>query len=355
MLASTLFLLSLTGSGAVKHNNWLTDENDCDLVSSRGILFACDVHPMLQQSDTDKLKFSEFQEGQTLKTSKTLVALATASLHSLGMGHYPHDIARQGDGVIVYVVTTALPAFVHQILPGIKHNFKLVTGDSDQGPIEVLGPIGFRSLASNEHLTKWFAQNAADGEQSDKLVHIPIGLDYHTLKASGRMGWGPQATPKDQEAMLLSKSKAAPSFTKRSHKGYFVGIMSSPERRQAVDAMRLSNVVDVQFSTSSRGAFWDECGKHQFVMSPIGNGVDCHRTWEALALGSIPVVSDRLLPLYKQNDINVVAVTAAEWGQLGSASVQKKMMEAAARHRDGIPEAMKFKYWMDKIRSEPSL
>jgi hypothetical protein len=29
---------------------------------------------------------------------------------------------------------------------------------------------------------------------------------------------------------------------------------------------------------------------HAFVASPHGNGLDCHRTWEALALGCIPIV-----------------------------------------------------------------
>ena len=27
-----------------------------------------------------------------------------------------------------------------------------------------------------------------------------------------------------------------------------------------------------------------------FCLSPHGNGLDCHRTWEAIALGCIPVV-----------------------------------------------------------------
>lgn len=30
--------------------------------------------------------------------------------------------------------------------------------------------------------------------------------------------------------------------------------------------------------------------KHKFVISPPGNGIDCHRNWEALYLGCIPIV-----------------------------------------------------------------
>uniref|UniRef100_A0A383VCM7 Exostosin GT47 domain-containing protein n=1 Tax=Tetradesmus obliquus TaxID=3088 RepID=A0A383VCM7_TETOB len=31
-------------------------------------------------------------------------------------------------------------------------------------------------------------------------------------------------------------------------------------------------------------------GQYKFVLSPVGNGVDTHRTWEALLAGSIPIV-----------------------------------------------------------------
>ena len=35
--------------------------------------------------------------------------------------------------------------------------------------------------------------------------------------------------------------------------------------------------------------------KSQFVLSPPGNGIDCHRTWEAMYLGAIPVVLEKHL------------------------------------------------------------
>lgn len=30
--------------------------------------------------------------------------------------------------------------------------------------------------------------------------------------------------------------------------------------------------------------------KSKFVLSPIGNGIDCHRNWECLMVGSIPII-----------------------------------------------------------------
>lgn len=40
----------------------------------------------------------------------------------------------------------------------------------------------------------------------------------------------------------------------------------------------------------SRAMFYRRMGQHRFVISPEGNGIDCHRTWEALYMRSIPVV-----------------------------------------------------------------
>lgn len=35
---------------------------------------------------------------------------------------------------------------------------------------------------------------------------------------------------------------------------------------------------------------WKNITNYAFVLSPFGVGMDCHRTWEALCLGSVPIV-----------------------------------------------------------------
>ena len=36
--------------------------------------------------------------------------------------------------------------------------------------------------------------------------------------------------------------------------------------------------------------YFQQLPSYKFVISPEGNGIDCHRTWEALYVGSIPIV-----------------------------------------------------------------
>ncbi|PAV82851.1 hypothetical protein WR25_26992 [Diploscapter pachys] len=47
---------------------------------------------------------------------------------------------------------------------------------------------------------------------------------------------------------------------------------------------------------SNQRAKWDvflkEMSNYRFVLSPRGNGVDCHRIWESIIMGSVPIVPD---------------------------------------------------------------
>lgn len=56
-----------------------------------------------------------------------------------------------------------------------------------------------------------------------------------------------------------------------------------------------------------REATWRTMSQYAFCASPHGHGLDCHRTWEALALGCIPIVkSSALDDLYAQFPVWIV-------------------------------------------------
>ena len=48
--------------------------------------------------------------------------------------------------------------------------------------------------------------------------------------------------------------------------------------------------------------------RSKFVVSPPGKGQDCHRTWEAILFGAIPIVenSTGLWPLFRESPIFVI-------------------------------------------------
>jgi hypothetical protein len=84
--------------------------------------------------------------------------------------------------------------------------------------------------------------------------------------------------------------------------------------------------------------------KYAFVISPHGNGLDCHRTWEALALGCIPIVKssgiDRLF-----DDLPVWIVQT--WNEVNLENMKDKIEEF--KNKTFNYEKLTLTYWKSKI------
>lgn len=69
---------------------------------------------------------------------------------------------------------------------------------------------------------------------------------------------------------------------------------------------------------------WETQAKYAFVISPHGNGLDCHRTWEALTLGCIPIVrTSGLDSLY--SDLPVLIVK--NWSDINHSLLQNTIYQ----------------------------
>jgi hypothetical protein len=70
-------------------------------------------------------------------------------------------------------------------------------------------------------------------------------------------------------------------------------------------------VLNVQRCNKNKHMLWskyiEELSKYKFAISPEGNGIDCHRTWECLYLGVIPIVIESNEMLYF-NDLPILFV-----------------------------------------------
>ncbi len=86
-----------------------------------------------------------------------------------------------------------------------------------------------------------------------------------------------------------------------------------------------------------------------FEASPQGNGMDCFRTWEALALGTIPIVRKSALDrLYTHHDLPVVIVK--DWNEVSPERLAQWAEDLVpkletSRHR------LSAGYWTDLIRA----
>ena len=128
-----------------------------------------------------------------------------------------------------------------------------------------------------------------------EIIALPIGVDYHTVQKSAM--WGIKRTPWQKQDLSLKqlRLKNVPqtckvlvtwnkqSTTSNRHIKY--GYKSRPQLWKEA----MSNPDVFELGTGNRDETWKLMSRYAFVYSPIGNGFDCHRTWEALALGCIVI------------------------------------------------------------------
>lgn len=245
-------------------------ENTCHFVGSRGLLKSCDFHSPEPRSSWahDYQYLLEMVDGPNMY-----------------------------DGMSVYLCTDVIPFFLKQILPKISHKFFIVSGDSDAtvpgGHVDIWDGKSYpleealcRALLDSSLLIRWFAQNCI--LEHPKIQQVPIGLDYHTISADPSKFWrAPHEGyfPRHQEMLLRRVRDSAGS---RSHR-IFAHLSLTPARQKVLKQIP-SELIDVNINAMPRTQIWEEMVRYKFVLSPYGNGLDCHRHWEALCLGCVPIM-----------------------------------------------------------------
>lgn len=297
-------------------------EQDCKYVSSRGVLKSCDV------------------KSATPYSSIPLLA------------NYDFSQLREGDSL--YICNSAIPGFVAQVLPSITVAFRLVSGDSDNScPHELFASNElFVEFIDDPRIIAWFSQNCVEPAHP-KLHPLPIGQDYHTM--SGPNFWGPQMTPLEQERFIDDTRGNAPALANRrcmAHSNFHFS-MTTKYASDRYDALSQVPKELVYYEPERCGRLdtWKTQSEYAFVLSPHGNGLDCHRTWEALALGCIPIVKTSALdPMYEGLPILIVN----EWHDITRELLDQTQKEYAERE-DWKMEKLTLEYWMNQIRSPKHL
>jgi hypothetical protein len=217
-------------------------------------------------------------------------------------------VARHRPGGSIYVCTSALESFATSTLSQIKTPFVLVTGDSDdQINTEFVSRPSISRLLDHPLLIAWFAQNLS--LRHPKISFLPIGLDYHTMWEKP-LFWGLSAlSPLAQERTLVNTLENSPAFLDRYVTGYCNWHFDDRGERQTCFDQIDRSACFLEPTRWPRSTTWARQSECMFVISPEGVGMDCHRTWEALLLGCVPVVKRNALSAVF-SDLPVMVVEA---------------------------------------------
>jgi len=267
-------------------------------------------------------------------------------------------------GDIVWVKAEFIPQFYQEVFPNIGVPFVIVISDGDDSfPSDcTLNCEEIEQFLSSPTVIHIFAQNCDYQGKSDKISHLPIGMDFHTI-ANG--GWGEKGSARDQEALLqeiLSRLKPTYLRKKRAfvdfqlsdtmHGGFKRYLQFGEDRASIFQHLLPTNLID-HGPWMRRSSLWRTKGRYAFSISPHGNGLDCHRTWEDLVLGCIVIVKTSPLdPLYE----GLPVVIVQNWDEITAENMDKWLdLYGDAFTNPSYREKLTNAYWLSKIQEKRNL
>jgi hypothetical protein len=217
-----------------------------------------------------------------------------------------------------------LSRFVKYTLPQIRWSFDIIISDGDSSLGDLLRVSGADTLLRSPYLKTCYVQNCVWGDSQDsrkvceqalrqrRLFALPIGLDFHTDR-----GYGVGVDVCRAFAQLCQSSP------ERRRPKILVDFCSEPNcsiRRIACQKLQQIEEVHVLDRRLPQRELWALYRQYAGILSLPGHGVDCHRTWEALYLGAVPIVQKygaamlfKGLPVVELADLDLDTV---EWGKV---------------------------------------
>jgi hypothetical protein len=191
-----------------------------------------------------------------------------------------------GEEAWYFCKTDHLEWFFDHVAP--RRRYVLVSHNSDY-------PVGdrFRSRLRGRNLRVWFAVNVT--LRHPKLVPIPIGVP--------NPGWrhGDPALLRAAQRVREKSELVDVSFSVETNLA---------ERRRCLELTGLTPAPRLPYPE-----YLARLARSYFCVSPSGYGIDSHRTWEALYLGAVPIVTRSPLT---DGHPDLPLIVLDDWADFGS-------------------------------------
>lgn len=130
-----------------------------------------------------------------------------------------------------------------------------------------------------ENVIRVWSQNY-NGIKNDKIKPLPIGLE--------RKRWFPE----QNKQIIIGEYSELDNIDKEYNVYMNFNIKTNSERKTWHDTLKDKDFVVTEMKGNGGGFlnYINKMIKSKFVLSPPGNGIDCHRNWESLYIGTIPII-----------------------------------------------------------------
>ncbi len=235
-------------------------------------------------------------------------------------------------GDIVFVDIHLIEDFFKTKHTKINKPYKLITHNGDKAITkEYLEYVDTKII-------KWFGQNVE--VEHPKIIPIPIGLENKWYYYNGIPSYFKRA----RQSLAGKKKKTKILF------GF--NVATNTTKRQAAYNSLVENKNTEKIQGFPHPAkYLKLLSGYKFVASPEGNGIDCIRTWEAMYLKVVPIVTDSLnMRYFKKIGLPIHIVN--NWDELKELDEVKLNNLYDTLESQFLNEALFFDYWKQKIQND---
>ena len=285
-------------------------------------------------------------------------------------------------GALIYVQTTMLGKFWEEVHPIIRHPYFLITGSADVqvpgGWAHYLDPT---ADGRPSQLMHWFGQNG--NSTHPHFTSIPIGIPFPMTDALDLTLHGQQSVVEgdwyvqdktvggvevavadrpyhrhiqafqwdhsgdwDDERWVLANFDL---HTNEAERIPLWRLMCGNETGEATPLPFVHCALKQSGTRQYYGGMrttYHRHGRYRFHLSPPGNGMDCHRTWEAIYLGVVPILlTSPLDRLFASLPVMIVQ----RWEDVTMEALRGKWEELLSVYGGKALDRMHFSYWKQLV------
>jgi hypothetical protein len=181
----------------------------------------------------------------------------------------------------------------------------------------------FEDRLRRPELVAWFATNVAMRHR--KLVSMPLGIG-NPIKCNPEVLDAVRENPPPKRLLVEASFDVSTNVAERTYCIEQTGVEPLPKVPWPEYFERLASAY--------------------FCISPNGNGIDCYRTWQALYLGTIPIVTRSVLT---EQHSELPLIVLDDWSDYRSLELSPELY--ASIRGDWDPERIRLDRYLEQVRS----
>lgn len=204
---------------------------------------------------------------------------------------------------------TDLDIFVQNI-DKLDNEVMLITSDGDRSVPSSYKLETVQKILNCDFIKYWYTQNYDRSIIHNKLKYIPIGLDLHTNKWLINNSIDQKLEYMENSRLHIIKENNILQIFCDAHLN-----ITNKERMILYYQLKYNTNIVFLNKLVPFKEITQKYNKYHFALSPIGNGIDCHRTWELFLAGVIVIMKSTSLDnMFIDNNLPVVIIN--EWNEL---------------------------------------